>query len=271
VNGENKNNYLKRLSFDSLKRFRRGFKPFVESHRGCNKDACENTIAAFKLAIELGCDSIEFDVWLTSDKIPVVIHGGEHGEIDETTNGTGKLNDLTLREVSQLRTKKNEPIPTLEEVLLFCKDKIFFNIEIKDCNYAECFEQILNLIHKYDLKAQCAISSFKHQYWDEMKKVQETEKIEFGFLYECKEERGEVTLNFDIERENSTINVHYKDVSEEFVKKVHMNNIAVHCWFNMEDEETAEIMRYLFGCGVDVICCNHPNIALKIREEMYGI
>jgi glycerophosphoryl diester phosphodiesterase len=261
--------YIKRQAFDTSRRYSKGIRPFVESHRGCNKIEPENTIAAFRLAIEIGCDSIELDVWLTKDKVPIVIHGKKTGEIDETTNGCGRVNNLTYDEISKFRTIKDEAIPTLKEVFLLCKNKIFINVEIKDTNYSECFEKILEIINEQEMKNQLAISSFKHQYWEEIKKC--NENIEFGFLYEPEDQEDLNSLIFDSEKRNSTINIYYKEVSQELVKKAHDSNIAVHCWFKMNDEETEEIFRNLFSCGVDVVCTNSPDIALKIREEIFGV
>lgn len=63
--------------------------PVVEGHRGSVIEP-ENTLIAFQNAIKLGCESIELDIWLSKDKIPVVIHGTDKGEVNNTTNGTGK-------------------------------------------------------------------------------------------------------------------------------------------------------------------------------------
>ena len=260
----------KRLAFDSSRRFQEKIRPFIESHRGCTKEEPENTLPAFQKAIELGCDSVELDVWLTKDKIPVVIHGKENGEINETTNGEGCVFEHTFRELSAFSSlHKNEPIPSLEEVLFLCKDKIFINIEIKDPNHSECLHQILNIVRFHNMTKQVAFSSYKHEYWHEIKKIDETESFEFGFLYDTTEGQVcEFVLNQ--ERQKSTLNVWYKEVTPELVEKAHQNNIAVHCWFCMADPETEDIFRFLMNSGVDVICTNSPSLALRIREEIFG-
>jgi glycerophosphoryl diester phosphodiesterase len=260
----------KRLAFDASKRIFSRARPFIESHRGCSKDEPENTLPAFQKAIDIGCDSVELDVWLTKDKVPVVIHGKDNGEIHETTNGQGIVNELTFRELSSFSSIiKNEAIPTLEDVLLICKERIFVNIEIKDGQFSECLDQVLSLVKIHNMITQVAISSFKHEYYHEIKKRCETESIEFGFLYETT--HGEV-CDFKIHEEikNNTLNVWYKEVNPELVEKAHKNNIAVHCWFCMKDDETEDVFKYLMDCGVDVICCNNPVLALKVREDIYG-
>lgn len=265
----------KRLAFDASKRIFSRSRPFIESHRGCSREEPENTLPAFQRAIEIGCDSIELDVWLTKDKVPVVIHGKENGEIHETTTGQGLVNDLTFRELSCFSSKfKNEAVPALEDVLQICKETIFVNIEIKDAQFSECLDQVLSVVKFHNMTSQVAISSFNHEYYTEIKKrseISETESIEFGFLYETT--HGEV-CEFKIydEIKHNTLNVWYKEIfiNPELVEKAHNKNIAVHCWFCMQDDETEDIFKFLMNSGVDIICCNNPLLALKVREEIYG-
>lgn len=259
---------LKRRRYDPKRRFIEKSRPFVESHRGVNREEPENTLSAFKRAIEIGCDSIELDVWLTKDDVPVVIHGKDDGEIQETTLGAGCINAITLRELSEIMVKgKDEGIPSLLEVFQLCKDKIFINIEIKDKSHKKCLDQVLSIVRELNMDDQIAISSFQHEYWHELRKMNEF--IEFGFLYDTTEGQT-CEFCFDQDRKNNTLNVWYKEVTPELVEKAHKNELAVHCWFCMADVETEDIFRYLFNCGVDVVCTNSPSLAMKIRDEIYG-
>lgn len=93
----------------------------VIAHRGASSDAPENTMAAFERALELGADGFEFDVQLTSDGHPVVVHDTM---LDRTTNGTGPVFHASLAEVRSLDAGSwfgpdfaGERVPTLEEVL----------------------------------------------------------------------------------------------------------------------------------------------------------
>src|ERR1041384_6364020 len=86
----------------------------IASHRGTHLEAPENSIAAFRKAIELGIDIIELDVRCTKEGIPVVMHDKT---VDRTTNGKGKVEDLTLEQIKQLRLKHkgtltDEKVPT---------------------------------------------------------------------------------------------------------------------------------------------------------------
>src|SRR4051812_24485841 len=102
---------------------------FNIAHRGASAWAPENTLAAFRLAQEMGADGFELDVQLTGDDQIVVIHDGS---VNRTTNGTGRIAELSLSQLKRLdagswfnRTKPRrakrqyatERIPTLDEVL----------------------------------------------------------------------------------------------------------------------------------------------------------
>ncbi|SDS09202.1 glycerophosphoryl diester phosphodiesterase [Corynebacterium timonense] len=99
-------------------------KPWIVAHRGQWRKAPENSIAAFRAAIEDGADILEADIRKTRDGHLVVIHDES---VDRTTNGFGNVADLTLAELKQLRLREglgNGPapltghqIPTLEELL----------------------------------------------------------------------------------------------------------------------------------------------------------
>jgi glycerophosphoryl diester phosphodiesterase len=110
-------------------------KPLVLAHRGASAYAPENTLAAFKLAIEMGADGVELDVTLTQDGIPIVIHDDT---VDRTTNGgKGTVKDLTLAQIQQLDASykfdkyRGEKIPTLAQVLQAIAKTHVVNIELK--------------------------------------------------------------------------------------------------------------------------------------------
>ena len=93
--------------------------PFeVIAHRGGAHSAPENTLAAFKNAIALGADRLEFDVQVTKDGALVVIHDET---LDRTTNGAGPINGLTLTEIEALDAGQGERIPTFDEVIELAK------------------------------------------------------------------------------------------------------------------------------------------------------
>jgi glycerophosphoryl diester phosphodiesterase len=90
----------------------------VYAHRGGNVGTPENTLAAFRHAIEVGADWLEFDVQMTKDGALVVIHDET---LDRTTDGTGRVADLTLDEIRALDAGNGEKVPTFEEAITLAK------------------------------------------------------------------------------------------------------------------------------------------------------
>jgi len=253
---------LRRLTFDSLKIKNKPNKVFIESHRGVNKEEPENTLAAFHKAILLECDSIEMDIWLTKDNIPIVLHGTEDGRIHEKSE---KINNYNYSEISQIDLAKENKIPKLEHVFQLCKNKIFLNLEIKDINFKLSFQKVYKLILDFNMQNQVAISSFHHDYYQEIKVNNLDSKIEFGFLYDNAEYRKK---EIELSSKNSTINLYFKDINEEIFRKAHDSNIGVLAWFKMTDDETEEIIRNLIKCEIDVICTNDPRNLLRILKSL---
>ncbi|CAD5243792.1 glycerophosphodiester phosphodiesterase family protein [Thermococcus camini] len=104
-------------------------KVIVLGHRGYSARYPENTLLAFKKAVEAGANGIELDVWLTKDGEVVVIHDDT---VDRTSNGSGKVKDMTLNELKSLDFGNGEMIPTLEETFEALPEDILINVEIKD-------------------------------------------------------------------------------------------------------------------------------------------
>lgn len=89
------------------------------AHRGGRVSCPENTLAAFRHAIDAGADWIEFDVQRTRDGVLVVIHDET---VDRTTNGTGKVGELTLEQIQALDAGNGEQVPTFEQVIVLAKE-----------------------------------------------------------------------------------------------------------------------------------------------------
>lgn len=105
------------------------------AHRGASASHPENTIAAFREAIRLGVHQIEFDVYLTKDGQCAVIHDPT---VDRTTDGRGKVSDLTLAEIKRLDAGQWKDakfaglhVPTLQETLDVMPVNIWLNLHTK--------------------------------------------------------------------------------------------------------------------------------------------
>lgn len=140
--------------------------PLIIAHRGAKKYAPENTMAAFRLAVEQGADGIEFDARLSSDGEVVILHDET---LDRTTNGKGRVNSLSLEELKRLDAGSffgpefsGERIPTLREVFETLDSGLLFDIEITD--YLDLFgplaARVVHLVKEYGLHDRVFLSSF---------------------------------------------------------------------------------------------------------------
>jgi glycerophosphoryl diester phosphodiesterase len=115
----------------------------VIAHRGNHVTTPENTLAAYREAINAGADYVEVDLRTTRDDKLVVMHDEK---VDRTTNGNGRVADLTLSEIENLKVfnnnKKTHRVPKFSEVLKLCKGKINIYLDFKDADVAETWKQI---------------------------------------------------------------------------------------------------------------------------------
>jgi len=144
----------------------------IASHRGIHNDFPENSIPAFKKAIELGLDIIEIDVRHTKDGSLVIMHDAT---VDRMTNGKGRVDECTLDELRKLRLKFNgqltdEKIPTLEEVLTLAKGKILVDLDLK----TNCLPTVMQLVKQTQTENTC-LFFLSQPFHDKMLKVKNPE------------------------------------------------------------------------------------------------
>lgn len=139
---------------------------YVAAHRGWCAKYPENTMAAFKAAIELGVDQIETDVRVTKDGELVLMHDNT---VDRTTNGSGMVIDMTLAEIKSLDAGNGERVPTFIEFMDLVKDHptLTLDLELKvypydgleELSYKVC-DRILKIVDDYGFTDRIVINSF---------------------------------------------------------------------------------------------------------------
>jgi glycerophosphoryl diester phosphodiesterase len=115
-------------------------RPYVMAHRG-NLDACpENTLAAFRRAIDEGADLLETDLHVTADDVFVCIHDAT---LDRTTDRTGAVAELTLAQVKAASASYGRPefaserVPTLAELIAILPPQMILALELKSDRFLE--------------------------------------------------------------------------------------------------------------------------------------
>lgn len=231
--------------------------PKIIAHRGASANAPENTLAAFQLALDLGADGIELDVMLSKDHQLVVIHDDT---VDRTTNGSGRVQDLTLAELQALDAGNGERIPTLDEVLTQFGGKFLINIELK--NYSTIFDSlpldVAALLREHGLADSIQVSSFNPINFPRFHR--RLPEIPVGMLTFPGKARF---FAYGLFRYDA-LNPYFADVDEALVKRMHARGKAVNVW---TVDEAADI-RHLSRIGVDTLITNQPQRALTVLESL---
>jgi len=217
----------------------------VGAHRGASGRAPENTLAAFKLALDEGAELLEFDVQLTRDQVAVVIHDEW---VDRTSNGHGRVGELTYSELKQLDfgSYRGEEfvgcrIPTLDEVLELGKGRCQLNIEIKNgpAYYYQIEAIIIEQIKAHQCSDQVIISSFDHQ-----------------AISRCQELHPEVRLAYLIAHlplnisgllpsfRLAALHPYYAYVNRELVKECHRLGLKVNVWGTNNPEDWQRLAKW---------------------------
>ena len=238
----------------------------IIAHRGFSSQYPENTMLAFRKAVEAGCDGIELDVHLSKDGEVVVIHD-EH--IQRVTGGrVGMVKDFTAKELGQIDVSGTfpgsfgfNPIPTLREYFEFASaHDIFTNIELKNTIvlYEGLEEKVISLIKEYGLLDRVLFSSFNHRSMVKAKHLSPETKC--AFLVEnhlC--QGGVYTKSHGMDY----LNPIYTYLDEDTIKEIHENNVEIQAW-TVDEEES---MRYLVKNGVFAIITNCPDKLRNVIRE----
>lgn len=150
--------------------------PLIIAHRGASSHAPENTLAAFRRAVEDGADGVEFDIRLAKDGVPMVIHDET---LARTAGRSEKISDLTSRELNQIdvgswfNTKfplrydpafTRETIPTLAQAMRSLRafdGWIYIELKTRDDDLHEITKAVCDIIRNSPLLPQIIIKSFK--------------------------------------------------------------------------------------------------------------
>jgi len=237
----------------------------IQAHRGASYFRPENTLEAFAAAIEQGADGIELDVHLSKDGEIVVAHDEK---LERVSDGTGHINDYTLKELKLFNFGKLFPdissckIPTMSEVFSLVKPSaLTLNIELKttEYQYPDLCEKLIALAREYSMKDRIIYSSFNHYSLQEIKKIEPNARI--GLLYQMGMVDPWVYADY---LGAYAIHPHYYIISAlpETVDRCHENGVKVNVWTVDKDDAIEQMLK----SGVDGIITNRPDIAITVRK-----
>lgn len=234
--------------------------PIIFGHRGASGYAPENTISAFRMAQKMGSHGLEFDVQLTKDGVPVVIHDET---LDRTTDLKGQVSTYNWKQIqkadagSWLDTRwSGEHIPSLEEVLREFSD-LLLNIELKNSivTYPGLEEKVLTLIRKYCQIDNVIVSSFNHQSLLKVKKLEPL--IKTGILYE---EEPTDAVHYSLQLGANAVHPDFRLLTKEKTAAFHERGLFVNTWTVNERVDVEKMIRI----GVDGIITNYPDRVLSL-------
>jgi len=249
----------------------RGEWPINLAHRGASAQAPENTIEAFRLAVEDGAGGLELDVHMTRERHIVVIHDST---LDRTTNGSGAVSEMTLDELRRLDAGYNfspdggpsRPyrgrgvrVPTLGEVLREFPG-VPVNIEIK-AGTPGIEEMVLGVLREARALGRALVVSTPHDIVKRFRKVS-------GGLISTGASRWEIEVFYIASRlylerllrppyDALQVPLRHRGipvVTPRFVRAAHARGVRVDAWTINEADE----MRRLLDLGVDVIMTDRP-------------
>lgn len=232
---------------------------WVIAHRGASGYAPENTMAAFRRAVELGVHFIETDLQITRDARVIAIHDDT---LDRTTSGKGHVDSCTLEEIRRLdagawfdgRSQESfagERIPSLEEILDFGQERdVIFFLEIKSGPAWGVEHAVVAALRDRDASARVVILSFDPRSVDTVRKLDPA--MMTGLL--CDHPSSDL-----VER---TVRVGARQlvargdlITSAEIEKAHHSGVQVVAWTINEPEQ----MRRLIATGVDGIITDYPD------------
>ena len=247
-------------------------RPLSIAHRGHSIAYPENTLEAYRKAIELGVEAIECDVNVTRDGKLVMIHDST---LDRTTNGTGRVSASTWEEIQQLDAGgKFRPefhglkVPSTEETLLLYKEAgIWSCFEVKGGNAEESNRialGILELFIKHDMLDRAFMSSYHH----EAMKLAKSECPELLLAPERLPDDAPADPPEAVRQAKSfpapVLQHQYTVLTAEVVRVLHENEIAVWSW-STNDEPS---MVFSIDSGADALMGDDVHLMLEIINRM---
>ena len=231
--------------------------PICIAHRGASGVEPENTLRSFARALEQGANWIELDVHVCEDRL-VVMHDET---VDRTTNGRGRISDLSLATLRALDAGQGEKVPFLDEVLALVDHRAIVNVELKgDATAAATVAVLARVLAEPGWQpGHFVVSSF---YWDWLRDVRAMDpRLPVAPLATGRE--GPDILDVAARLDARAIHVDKWAARSGFVRDAHARRLAVRV-YTINERWELELMRRL---GVDAVFTDYPDRALAWVQQ----
>ena len=245
---------------------------YVAAHRGWCAKYPENTMTAFRAAMELGVDQIETDVRITRDGELILMHDAT---VDRTTNGKGLVSDKLLCELKTLDAGNGERIPTLRELMELVKDHptMTLDIELKEYPTAgreqisfDTCDKVLAMIDEYGFSDRVVINTFSgklHEYIEDKYGAKYRRHVYYPMCHLGGVKRDPYKTAFCCCMFSTVPSPFNMAEKMEFDR---MASYGVEPWAGAGVRDEAGVDAAI-ACGATLITCNNPDVILELLRK----
>jgi glycerophosphoryl diester phosphodiesterase len=244
----------------------------LAAHRGGSLLWPENSLLAFRNALALGADFIEFDVHLSRDGEVMVIHDAT---LDRTTTGSGPVRDRTVAELKALRLRDRsgavtpETVPTLEEVVKVAaeaKRRMLLEIKVdaSRARYPGVEEKVLAILDRHAMTASTVVMSFEAPTWRRVRELRPD--VATCALYSSRTlGHSSLTAELDALREAGVrfIGVEHTVVDAAAVAEAQRAGVGLGAWTVNDPAD----MKRVIGTGVTILITDQPDVAKTLLKR----
>lgn len=222
----------------------------IFGHRGIPAKFPENSMQGFRYAVEHNVEGLEFDVHLTRDRLPVIMHDEK---INRTTNGKGRICDYDYEQLKGFKLSNGESIPTLYDLLALVKNvDVILNLEFKtdQIHYEGIEEIVLEQVNQTYLRHPVIYSSFNLESLKICQKLDDSQNYCFLTAHAVHD-----PLQFMIKEHLNGLHLHHAQPDEGLIERI----------WTVNNEKR---MLKLFSQDVDGIFTDDFEKAMMMRDQL---
>ena len=223
--------------------------PLIIGHRGACAVAPENTMAAFEAAIAAGADGIEFDVRLSRDGVPVIIHDDN---LRRTHDVRSAVNALTADELVRLK------VPALRQLFeLMAQNSLLLYLEIKS-HEQELAELCCGLVKEFGFEERVIVECF------DLRVLKRIEGVKTAALFEPRIYTDQRVIERALEVGASVLALHHRLTKPKLVEKAKEAGLRVVVW-TVDDPVWIERARAM---GIEALIANDPARMIEAADRI---
>lgn len=230
----------------------------ITAHRGSSVEAPENTLEAVELAIEQLADYVEIDVQESMDGEVILLHDKSFKRTCGVNVNPWKMSYAEIQKLNAAYYMKNDMqanVPTLQEILECCQNRVNLNIELKNNGHDEELpDKVVALVKAYEMENQCVFTSTSLPFLERVKELDE--ELKTGYILSTA--YGEFYKNDSVD----FFSVNSSILNETNMEIIHERGQEIHAW-TVNSKTEIERLKHL---GVDNIITDYP---VLVREILY--